>query len=56
MKLALVTFTYPKSTIETIEKDVKYVHNNKDVNEVTDVVLVSLTLNIIHTFFCCFYC
>ena len=48
-------FTYSKSTIETLEKDVKYVQSQqyKHQNDATDVVLVFLllTLNIFHTFF-----
>ena len=44
-----LTYTCLKSTIETLEKGVKYV---------SDVVLVILllTLKIFHAFFQCFYC
>ena len=43
-------FTCPMSTMETLEKGVKYVQRHQ--NEVVDValVLLLLTLNIFHTF------
>ena len=48
------------ATIETIEEGVKYVQGQqyKHQNDVSDVVLVflSLTLNVFHTFFYCYYC
>ena len=48
------TFTGSKSTIETLERGVKYVQSQqlKHQNAVIDVVLIFLllTLNIFHTF------
>ena len=54
---AQLTFTCPKSTIETLEKGVKYDQSSQGhQNDSNDVILVSLllTLNIFHTFFCYF--
>ena len=55
-----LTFTCSKSTIETLEKEVKYVQSylQKHQKDVHDVVLVFLllTLNILHTFFERLYC
>ena len=52
--------TCSKSTIETLETDVRYVQSwqYKHQNDVIDIVLVFLllTLNIFHNFFSCFYC
>ena len=49
------TFTFSKSTIETLEKGVEHILNEKQANQndVNDVVLVFLllTTNIFHTFF-----
>ena len=60
IELTKLTFTCSKSTIETLEKGVKYVQKNtkKYQNDAIDVVLMSLllTLNIFHTFFYCFHC
>ena len=53
------TINRSKSRIETQEKGVKYVQiKQKHQNEVNKVVLMSLlfTLNIVCTFFFCFYC
>ena len=54
------TFNGSKSTIETLERGVKYVQSQqlKHQNAVIDVVLVFLllTLNIFHTFLNCVYC
>ena len=46
-----LTFTCPKSMIETVEKGVNYVQTSE-----VDLVFLLLTLNILHTFFYCFYC
>ena len=40
-----LTFTSSKSTIETLEKGVKFLSG-----------VFLLTVNIFHTFLCCFYC
>ena len=49
------TYTYSRSTIETLEKHQEYVQNEQQrhQNDTTEVVLVHLlsTFNIIHTFF-----
>ena len=51
-------FTCSKSTIEAIEKEVKYVQRfqKRQQNDVINIVMVdlSLTLNIFHTFFSAF--
>ena len=54
MKLTQVIFTCSNSTIETLEKGVKYVQSQKKhQNDAIDVVLVFLILplNIFHTIF-----
>ena len=59
-QLSQEKISYSKSTIKTLEKNIKclYVSQKRYQNNVTVVVLVSLllTLNILHTFFWCFYC
>ena len=50
IKITQQTFTCSNSTIETLEKSVKYVQiNNKNTRTTS-------TLNIIHTFFLCSCC
>ena len=47
-----------KVIIERLENGVKYVNNMNTINDIHNVVLVSLsiTLNTFHTFFWCIYC
>ena len=52
-----LVFTCSKSTLETLEKGVRYVqcYQKKHQKDVIDVlVFLLLTLNIFHTFFWCF--
>ena len=48
MEGSQLSFTCSKSTIETLEKDVKYVHSKlwKHQIDVTDVILVFLLLTL----------